>query len=94
MYRDRPGCLEGLLRLFLINTLFSWLQRTFGFGRGCSGFGCGIILLIIFACVIAQVVIEGIDVPQWFLGLAIPCITWWFAERTLTHISERKKEGT
>ena len=50
-------------------------------------------ITIIFACVIAQVVIEGIDVPQWFLGLAIPCITWWFAERTLTHISERKKEG-
>ena len=52
MYRNRPGCLEGLFRLFLINALFSWLQRTFGFGRGCSGFGCGIILLIIFACVI------------------------------------------
>ena len=52
MYRNRPGCLEGLLRLFLINTLFSWLQRTFGFGRGCSGFGCGIVLLVIFVCVI------------------------------------------
>ena len=52
MYRNRPGCLEGLFRLFLINALFSWLQRTLGFGRGCSGFGCGIILLIIFACVI------------------------------------------
>jgi len=48
---------------------------------------------IIFAAVIAQVVIEGIDVPQWFLALAIPCITWWFTERTVTHIAERKKEG-
>ena len=47
---------------------------------------------IIFAAVIAQVVIEGIDVPQWFLALAIPCITWWFAERTVTHVKE-KKEG-
>ena len=47
---------------------------------------------IIFAAVIAQVVIEGIDIPQWFLGLAIPCITWWFAERTVTHIAERKQE--
>jgi hypothetical protein len=45
---------------------------------------------IIFAAVIAQVVIEGIAVPQWFLALAIPCITWWFAERTITHIKENK----
>jgi len=43
-------------------------------------------ITIIFAVVIAQVVIEGIDIPQWFLALAIPCITWWFAERTITHI--------
>jgi len=49
-------------------------------------------ITIIFAAVIAQVVIERIPVPEWFLALAIPCITWWFAERTLTHIKE-KKEG-
>lgn len=48
---------------------------------------------IIFAAVIAQVVIDGIDAPQWFLALAIPCITWWFAERTVTHIKD-KKGGT
>ena len=45
---------------------------------------------IIFAAVIAQAVLEGIDIPQWFLALAIPCITWWFAERTVTHIQEKK----
>jgi hypothetical protein len=44
------------------------------------------VLTVIFAAVIAQVVIEGIDPPAWFLALAIPCITWWFAERTVTHI--------
>ena len=49
---------------------------------------------IIFAAVIAQAVIDSIAVPEWFLGLAIPCITWWFAERTVTHISERKKNDT
>jgi hypothetical protein len=47
---------------------------------------------IIFAAVIAQVVIEGIAAPEWFLGLAIPCITWWFAERTVTHVKERKEQ--
>ena len=41
---------------------------------------------VIFAAVIAQLVIEGITAPEWFLALAIPCITWWFAERTITHV--------
>jgi hypothetical protein len=41
---------------------------------------------IIFAAVIAEAVIKRIDVPQWFLALAIPIIGWWFAERTVTHI--------
>jgi hypothetical protein len=45
---------------------------------------------IIFAAVIAQVVIDRIDAPEWFLGLPIPCITWWFAERTVTHIKENQ----
>ena len=46
--RGRHGCLAGLLQLFLLDKLFDWLQDRFGFGRGCSGFGCGLILLIIF----------------------------------------------
>ena len=71
MYRNRPGCLEGLLRLFLINALFSWLQRTFGFGRGCSGFGCGIILLIIFACVIIGQVCSIDWLRLWIGGIAL-----------------------
>jgi len=33
---------------------------------------------IIFAAVIAQVVVDRIDAPQWFLGLAATCILWWF----------------
>jgi hypothetical protein len=48
---------------------------------------------VIFAAVIAQVVIEGIPVPEWFLALAIPCITWWFAERTVTHVKEKKEQS-
>jgi len=47
---------------------------------------------IIFAAVIANAVIDRIEIPQWFLALAIPTITWWFAERTVTHIAERKNE--
>jgi hypothetical protein len=48
---------------------------------------------IIFATVIAQVVIDRIDAPQWFLGLATACILWWFGDRTVQHIKE-KKVGT
>jgi hypothetical protein len=44
------------------------------------------VITIIFAAVIAQAVTQGRSVPEWFLALAIPCITWWFAERTVTHI--------
>jgi len=45
---------------------------------------------VIFAAVIAQAVIEGIDLPEWFLGMAIPIIGWWFTERLVTHIQEKK----
>jgi len=41
---------------------------------------------IIFAAVIAQVVVEGIAAPQWFLGLASGCILWWFGDRTVQHV--------
>jgi hypothetical protein len=45
---------------------------------------------IIFAAVIAQVVIEGIAAPQWFLALASACILWWFGDRTVQHIKSNR----
>lgn len=58
MERRQQGCLQGLLELFLLNTLFEWVERRFGFGRGCSCSGCvlGIILLIIFVILACQVI--------------------------------------
>ena len=44
------------------------------------------IVTVILVAVIAHAVIEGIDLPQWFLGLAIPAITWWWADRTIQHV--------
>jgi len=37
------------LRLAIINVVFDFLQKRFGFGRGasCTGIGCGLILLFI-----------------------------------------------
>ncbi len=59
---DRPGCLSGLFKLFLLDWIFDWLQGKFGFGRGCScsGCGCGLILLLIFLA-LALSVITGTD---------------------------------
>lgn len=58
---DRPGCLVGLLKLFLLDKLFGWLQSRTGFGRGgCGGCGCGLILLVIFL-VLAFSVFTGTD---------------------------------
>ena len=51
------------------------------------------VVTIIFASTIAQVVVDKIDAPEWFIGLAIPVILWWFGERTVTHI-KNKKGGT
>lgn len=60
---DRPGCLSGLLKLFLLDRLFNWLQQTIGFGRGgCGGCGCGLILAIIFIVLLLSVLF-GTD---WF----------------------------
>jgi hypothetical protein len=47
------------------------------------------IVTIIFAAVIAQVVTQGIDCPQWFIGLASACILWWFGDRTVQHIKDK-----
>lgn len=53
---NRPGCLGGLLRLFLLDVVFDFLQKRFGFGRGlsCGGCGCGLILLIIFLALVCS----------------------------------------
>ena len=40
--RNRQGCLAGLLELFFLDRAFGWLERRFGFGRGCSCSGCGL----------------------------------------------------
>ena len=46
---------------------------------------------VIFAATIALVVTQGIDAPEWFLGLAIPVILWWFGERTVSHVKAKKE---
>jgi len=50
------------------------------------------IVTIIFAATIAQVVVDKITAPQWFIGLATACILWWFGDRMVQHIKEKKKD--
>jgi hypothetical protein len=54
---NRPGCLVGLLKLFLLRLGFDWAQDSFGYGRGgCMGCGCGTILLILFVVIFLRIV--------------------------------------
>ncbi len=55
----RDGCLEGLLKLFLLNLVFDWLQDNVGFGGGgCSGCGCGVILMMIFMMLACRIIFQ------------------------------------
>ena len=44
------------------------------------------IVTVIFAAVIAQVVTQGIDAPEWFLGMSGVVILEWWGERAVTRI--------
>lgn len=46
---DNPGCLTGILQLFLLSKIYSWGQKKFGSERGgCCGCLIGIVFFLIF----------------------------------------------
>lgn len=45
---------------------------------------------VIFAAVIAHVVVEGIDAPDWFIAMAGVVIIEWWGERAISRIKEKK----
>lgn len=49
-------------------------------------------ITIMFGAAIVQVVVEGITPPQWFIGLASACILWWFGDRMVQHIKEKRDD--
>ncbi|HUV15895.1 MAG TPA: hypothetical protein VMW28_04965 [Pelolinea sp.] len=61
MDNRKPGCLSGLMKLFLLDKLFDWLQERFGYKSGsCMGCGCGFILTVIFI-MLAVSILFGTD---------------------------------
>jgi hypothetical protein len=54
---NRPGCFSGLLKLFFLRAGYDWAQRNVGYKRGgCTGCGCGTILLIVFVILFFSIV--------------------------------------
>ncbi|MBI4926520.1 MAG: hypothetical protein HY835_02060 [Anaerolineae bacterium] len=68
----RPGCLLGLLRIGILNSIYNWLQRTIGWKSGsCLGCGCGFFLFIIFVFILMSFIFN----TRWFdLVQAFPVI--------------------
>jgi len=63
MNTRRQGCLAGLAELFLLDRLFDWLQRKFGYKSGsCFGCGCGLIMAIIFILIVLSIIFK----TNWF----------------------------
>jgi len=57
MDNRRSGCLSGLLKLFLLDKVFDWLQERFGYKSGsCMGCGCGTVLFILFIWIAASII--------------------------------------
>ena len=50
------------------------------------------VVTIVFSAVLAQVVVERIQAPEWFIALASAVILWWFGDRTFQHLKGGKEE--
>ena len=54
---NNPGCLSGLLQLFLLRKVYDWGQEKFGAKRGgCCGCLIGVVLFVIFVMLVLRIV--------------------------------------
>lgn len=59
MQNQKSGCLAGILKLFLLDKVFDWLQERFGYKSGsCMGCGCGFILMLIFIAIATSIIFD------------------------------------
>lgn len=53
---NNPGCLSGLLQLFLVSKIYNWSQEKFGAKRGgCCGCLIGVVLFLIMVGVVLKI---------------------------------------
>ena len=53
---NNPGCLSGLMQLFLVSKIYNWSQEKFGAKRGgCCGCLIGVILFLIMVGVVLKI---------------------------------------
>jgi hypothetical protein len=63
MNNRNQGCLAGLFELFMLDRLYKWLQKTFGFQKNsCLGCGCGTIFLIAAIIIAISIIFK----TNWF----------------------------
>ena len=54
---ENPGCLSGILQLFLLGKIYQWGQERFGAKRGgCCGCFIGVILFVVFVMFVLRIV--------------------------------------
>ena len=54
---NNPGCLSGILELFLVSKVYNWAQEKFGAkSGGCCGCVICVILFIIMVMVVLKIV--------------------------------------
>ena len=54
---NNPGCLSGILQLFLVSQIYNWCQETFGAKKGgCCGCLIGAVLFVIMILVVLKIV--------------------------------------
>jgi len=54
---QNPGCLTGLMQLFLLRTVYNWGQEHFGSKRGgCCGCVVGLVFFVIFVLLVLRIV--------------------------------------
>jgi hypothetical protein len=45
------------------------------------------VVTIIFTAAIARVVVGSVEAPDWFVGLSVSIIAFWFGERSIGHLA-------
>ena len=54
---ENPGCLGGILQLFLVSKIYQWGQKKFGAERGgCCGCIFGAVLFVIFISIVISII--------------------------------------